>query len=103
MRIIFFLPLFFMLSSCYLINESISQNRKRKCDTKCYEEYQANIQPCHGVLENAECKEPYEKIHKECLLECKGAKANADRMNKESSRETMNDVLYPNDPIRNPN
>ncbi len=85
MRSIFFLPLFFMLSSCYLINESISQNRKRKCDTKCYEEYSANIQPCHGVLENAECKEPYEKIYKECLANCQGNKAARDRENLKSN------------------
>ncbi len=86
MKNFFFLLICFSLSSCYLINESISQNKKRKCDNKCYEEYSANIQPCHGVLENAECKEPYDEIYKDCLANCKGSKVARDRENSKSNK-----------------
>lgn len=85
MRIIFFLFLCFLLSSCFILDNVISENQKKKCDNNCYEAYQANIQPCKNSLYYYECKEPYDKMYKECLANCKGSKAARDRDNLRSN------------------
>lgn len=71
MKKIFLLICLISLSSCFIVNDAMSQNARKRCVNNCYEQYQINIQPCVNSLYNVECKEPFEIIYEECLTDCK--------------------------------
>lgn len=79
MKRIFLLISLISLSSCFIINDAMSQNARKRCVNNCYEQYQINIQPCVNSLYNVECKEPFEAIYKECLEGCNKSGSNNSR------------------------
>jgi hypothetical protein len=81
-----------LLNSCMFQN---SERKYSKCKYRCYDAYQLAIQPCLNTLENVECKAVYEKDLVNCLQNCEYAERQRSRDRRETQRQTVNQILYP--------
>lgn len=88
MKIILLLISLIFLSSCFIVNDAMAQNARKRCVNNCYEQYQTNIQPCVNSLYNVECKEPFEVIYKECLSDCKKSGSSNSRNESDEKKAT---------------